>query len=63
MGCRGHRRRCSPICCPASAPLVAEEEITVTSTCLLGVMWGLMMMLRDMLATVGGVGNAPQMAA
>ena len=66
MGCRGCRRRLSPICCPASAPVVAHEEITITSIpCLLGVMWErvLTMMLRDMLAAVGAVGNAPPMAA
>jgi len=50
MGCRGCRRRLSPICCPASAPVVAHEEISITSIpCLLGVMWErvLTMMLRD----------------
>jgi hypothetical protein len=41
---------------------VAEEEVTVIST-LLGVMCVLMMMLRDMLSTVDGAGNAPQTAA
>lgn len=48
----------APICCPASASVVAQEEITITSTCLLSVMR--VMMLRDMLATMGSVGNAPK---
>ena len=51
MGCRSYCRRHSRACCPASAPVVAEEEVTIAYIPILGVPM-LTTMLRDCVRAV-----------